>query len=73
MEKIAHKVNDMLEEKLCFYKELQNVLEEEKGYLIDMDVDSLWKTIARKKQITLKIKAIRQQIINLLETLLKES
>ena len=67
MEKIAHKVENMLEEKISFYKELQSILEEEKGYIVSMDVDSLWKTIAPKKQIALQLKIIMQQIVDLLE------
>ena len=41
MEKIAHKIEKILEEKLFLYQELQSVLEQEKTYIVNMDIDSL--------------------------------
>ncbi|MDA3791459.1 MAG: flagellar protein FlgN [Desulfobacula sp.] len=67
MEKFAREVKDILEEKLSLYKELQSVLEKEKIYIVDMDVDSLWKIIALKKQIVLKLERLGQETANLLE------
>jgi hypothetical protein len=66
MEKIAQKIEKLLEEKLVLYQELQTVLEQEKTYIVNMDVDSLWVTISQKKTMILKIEDVRQKIIRLL-------
>lgn len=67
MEKFADKVGNLLEEKLFLYKKLQSILEKEKHYIIDMDIDCLWETIAQKKQIVLKLEPLTQKMLNLLE------
>ncbi|MCP4673615.1 MAG: flagellar protein FlgN [Desulfobacula sp.] len=67
MEKLAWTIEDLLEKELALYKELQNILEQEKHYIVDMDVDSLWKTIVEKKQIALKLESMDKKIFNLLE------
>lgn len=67
MEKFADKIKNMCREKLVLYKELQDIFEQEKNYIVDMDVDSLWKMTDRKKQLALKIEEIREKIFCLLE------
>ena len=62
MEKLAEKIGNILEETLSSYKELQRVLELEKGYIIEMSIDSMWETIARKKQIALKLGKLKEKI-----------
>ncbi|CCK81710.1 flagellar export chaperone FlgN [Desulfobacula toluolica] len=67
MEKFACKIEGMCREKLSFYKELKTVVEQEKKYIVDMDVDSLWKMADRKKQLAAKIEQIRDSMVMLLE------
>jgi len=67
MEKFADKLEDMFQEKLLVYKELKKVLEQEKNYITDIDVDSLWKMTDRKKQLASEIEQIRGRILCLLE------
>ncbi len=67
MEKLADRIEKILEETLALYRVLQGVLEQEKGYIVEMAVDSLWETIARKKQIALKLEELRQKMQALLE------
>jgi flagellar biosynthesis/type III secretory pathway chaperone len=66
MEKIAQKIEKLLEEKLFLYQELQSILEQEKTYIVNMDIDSLWDTISQKKNLILRIEDARQNIIHLL-------
>lgn len=66
MEKIAHKIEQLLQEKLSLYQELQRILELEKTHVVNMDVDSLWVTISQKKSLALAIEDIKQNIIRIL-------
>ena len=66
MEKIAHKIERLLQKKLSLYQELQSILELEKTYVVDMDIDSLWVTISKKKSLVLAIENVKQEIICLL-------
>lgn len=65
MEKFADRLEQLLQEKLTLYRELQSVLEEEKNYVVSMDVDSLWVTISKKKTLVYRIENIKQRIISL--------
>lgn len=66
MEKIAHKIERLLQKKLSLYQELQSILELEKTYVVDMDIDSLWVTISKKKSLVSAIENVKQEIIRLL-------
>lgn len=66
MEKIARKIEELLEEKFFLYQKLQSILEQEKTYIVNMDVDSLWITVSQKKSLILGIEDARQKIIHLL-------
>ena len=57
----------MFQEKLLVYKELKKILEQEKDYITDIDVGSLWKMTDRKKQLASEIEQIRGRILCLLE------
>lgn len=67
MEKFADMVENLLGEKLILYKELQTILERENHCIVDMDIDGLWETIARKKQIVLKLELLSKHLFSLLE------
>jgi len=67
MEKFAYNLENMFQEKLLLFKELEKILEQEKNYIVDMDVDSLWKVTERKNQIALEIEQIREGILDLIE------
>jgi len=62
MEKFAYELERLFQEMLKVYKELRVSLEQEKKYIVDMDVDSLWKTADKKKELTSKIEQIREEI-----------
>jgi len=66
MEKFADKLEDMFQEKLLVYKELRKIVEQEKKYITDIEVDSLWKMTNRKKQLASEIEQIREKILCLL-------
>ena len=67
MEKFVYTVENLLGEKLSLYKELQGIIEKEKHYIIDMDTDCLWETIAQKKKIVLKLEPLTKKMLKLLE------
>ncbi len=65
MEKFACKVQNLLEEKLVLFQELKKVFEQEKDCIVNIDIDSLWHTIALKKKIGLKIATKKEHILSL--------
>ncbi len=67
MEKFIHKLENLFQKKLSLYKTLKHVFEQERKYIVDMDVDSLWKITERKKQLAMEIEQIREEILSLLE------
>lgn len=67
MENFACAIENMLQEKLLLYQELKKIFEQEKKYIVDMNVDSLWETLERKKQLALEILGIRERIFSLFE------
>ncbi len=67
MEILAWTIEDLLEKELVLYKELQSVLEKEKRYIVDMDIDCLWETIVQKKEIILKLAPMDRKMLDLLE------
>lgn len=67
MEKLAREIEKMLQDKLSLFQELKKTLEQEKKYIVDMDIDSLWKTVEKKKQIAAAIVQIRGRILTLFE------
>ena len=67
MEILACTIEDLLEKELSLYKELQSILEKEKSHIVDMDIDSLWETVAQKKQIVLKLEPLGKRMHKLIE------
>ena len=65
MEKITDRIEQLLQEKLSLYRELQSLLELEKNHVVAMNVDSLWVTVSQKKLLTKHIETTRQRIISL--------
>ncbi len=67
MEKLARKIEIILQEKVLLFQSLIELFGEEKEYILNMDIDSLWSATNRKKELTLKIENARQEILILLE------
>lgn len=67
MEKFAHRFEAMLRDLLLVYKDLKKKFEQEKKFIMDMDVDSIWKITHQKRQFALKIEQTRENILSLLE------
>jgi hypothetical protein len=66
MEQFAYTLEKMLQEKLQVYKELKKIFEQEKNYIVDMDIDSLWRMADGKNQMASEIESIRERILCLL-------
>ncbi len=63
MEKFTEKITGMLQNKLSLYRELRNVLEVEKKYIVEMDVEGLWDVTERKKQLVFTIEELIGMIL----------
>ncbi len=67
MENFTSDIENMLNEKLALYKQLNALLKEERNFIVNIDVDSLWKSAEQKKKITEDIHAVRERILFTLE------
>ena len=65
MEKFACKVNKVLEESLFLFQELKDIFLLEKDCIVNIDIESLWKTIEQKKEIGLKIAMLKEKILSM--------
>jgi len=63
MENFTPDIEEMLNEKLFLYKELNALLKSERDFIVKMDVDSLWKTSEQKRKISQKIQSVREKIL----------
>ncbi|MEE4364893.1 MAG: flagellar export chaperone FlgN [Desulfotignum sp.] len=57
-EQLAH----LLTRKLDLYKNLEQLLEEEKNYIISMDLEQLWDAVNQKNQLTVQIQSLRNTL-----------
>jgi len=57
-EQLAH----MLTRKLDLYRNLKQLLEDEKNHIISMDLDRLWDAVNKKNQLTDQIQALRKKL-----------
>ena len=67
MENFTPDIEDMLDEKLGLYKQLNAILTQEREFIVNIDVNSLWKSSEQKKKIAQKIQGLREKILYLLE------
>lgn len=66
MEGFTCRLESLLREKLSCYRQLSAVFEAERGHIVAMEVDALWRTAEDKKQLAAKIDQIRERILSLL-------
>ena len=64
MEDQTQIIEEMIRQKLELYRQLNTIMEKERDYIVDMDVDSLWKSSEEKKKISRKITLIRGEILS---------
>ncbi len=67
MEKVAYKIEELLQEKLSCYRQLGSVLEKEKEAIASIDLDSLWQSARYKKELAVRIENLRGKIISIIE------
>lgn len=67
MENFTPEIEKKLNEKLFLYRELNDLLKEERDSIVKIDVDSLWKTAQEKRRISDQIQTIREDILSLME------
>ena len=63
MEDFTPDIENMLEEKLGLYKKLNLLLKEEREFIINIDVDSLWKVSELKIKTIEKIQGVKENIL----------
>ncbi len=63
MEKIAGNISGLLEDTLGLYQELRHLLEAEKEYIVQMDVQKLWKATDKKKHLANSLETIIEKIL----------
>ncbi len=66
MENFTAAIEKMLNEKLSLYRQMNDLLKEEREFIANIDVDSLWKSAEQKKQIGRDIEKIRYDILSCL-------
>ncbi|MCG8529313.1 MAG: flagellar protein FlgN, partial [Desulfovibrionales bacterium] len=59
MEDRVQVIEGMIRQKLELYRQLNTIMEKERDYIVDMDVDSLWKSSEEKKKISRRITFLR--------------
>jgi len=67
VEIFAHKIEHLLKEKLSFYYKLADILKQEKKFILNINVDSLWKVSSKKKNIVELIEKLRKKILYLFD------
>ncbi len=67
MEKIAYKIEDLLQEKLSCYRQLGVILEKEREAIASIDLDSLWQSAGYKKELASRIEGLRAKILSSIE------
>ncbi len=67
MEKLARKIEKILQEKIFLFQSLIELLKEENEYILNMDINLLWDVTNRKKELALKIENARDELLILLE------
>ena len=68
MEDFTLDIENMLEKKLVLYKQLNGLLKEEREFIVNIDIDSLWKTAELKKKTAAKIQDLKENIFLYLKT-----
>ncbi|MBF0118067.1 MAG: flagellar export chaperone FlgN [Desulfobacterales bacterium] len=64
MEEDTAKLETLFQDKILLYRDLLEVLKEEKNCLIDANVDLLWQISSKKQSLISKIEAVKQEIMN---------
>ncbi|MBF0468294.1 MAG: flagellar export chaperone FlgN [Desulfamplus sp.] len=67
METLYYNIKNLLQKKLQIYSELVSLLEAETGYIVKMDVNSLWTASTRKRELASDIEKLRNSIVFLLD------
>lgn len=73
MEKFTLELEDMLEKKLSLYRRLNELLDKEKAFIIDMNIPALWKSAEEKKQTANDIFELRKQLLHWFENCFRPS
>ncbi|MFH2060647.1 MAG: flagellar export chaperone FlgN [Pseudomonadota bacterium] len=67
MENFTANIENLLNKKLSLYRQINDLLKEEREYIVSMDVTSLWKSSDQKKQLTDQIQAVKKEVLTSLK------
>ena len=64
MENTCEQLAHLLTGKLDLYRNLEQLLEDEKNHIISMDLEQLWGAVNQKNHLTADIQAVREKLIS---------
>jgi hypothetical protein len=67
MEKIAYKIEELLQEKLSCYRQLGAILEKEREAIASINLDALWESAGYKKELAVRIEGLRAKILSIVD------
>ncbi|MBF0259440.1 MAG: flagellar export chaperone FlgN [Desulfamplus sp.] len=67
METLYYNIKNLFQKKLQIYSELALLMEAETGYIVKMDVNSLWAASSKKRELASDIEKLRNSIVFLLD------
>ena len=62
-------IESLYHEKILLYRELSDLLDQERKTILDIDVDALWRISEQKNDIARKIEGLQRQVLALLDDL----
>ncbi|MFH2093680.1 MAG: flagellar export chaperone FlgN [Pseudomonadota bacterium] len=68
MEKFTENIETLLNKKLSLYQQMNDLLKQEREFIVNIDVGSLWKSSDQKRQIAEQIQAVKTQILAVLKS-----
>jgi hypothetical protein len=69
MEKIAYELGELFVQKLSAYRELIEILNQDREAVTRMDIDAMWRSSRQKNAAAARLKQLRQEILERLGTL----
>ena len=68
MKTIGLSIETLFQEKILLYRDLLDVLEQEKKSITEIDIEDLWEISEKKQQIAAKIENIRKETVHILRS-----
>ncbi len=66
MKNFADNIKDLFNKKLLLYRDLEQIIRQEREYIAESNIDSLWEISLSKQELVSKIEQIRHNILTIL-------